>query len=58
MRSIPSATPQSMAPTAIDMAMRWKVSMLEPHWRLELKEQTSSGRPARRGTVPSSVNSP
>ena len=58
MRSMPSATPQSVAPTMIDIATRCIVSMLEPHWRLELKEHTSRGRPASRCTVPSRVNSP
>ena len=52
MRSMPIAMPQSMLPTMIAMAMRWSVSMLEPHWRLEWKEQTSSGRPASFWTVP------
>ena len=41
MRSIPSAIPHSIEPTTIPIAIRCSVSMLEPHWRLVLKEQTA-----------------
>ena len=58
MRSMPRAMPQSVWPTWIDIATRWSVSMLEPHWRLVLNEHDLEREAGQARTVAEQVNSP
>ena len=47
----PTKASYSVAPTMMDWATRWRVSMLEPHWRWVSKAETSAGKPVRRAMV-------